>query len=135
MAFDDPHLLGRQFLVDLHSPIPVGNRVPADRPAEFIVARRLPAPELPPVRDTYRLDVQHWAATEPRAMELCNLTRTAIRALAGNDDLGVTVYQIRTFKGASVVNDPETGTPIGWVTYDLIVRADDVIHFVPPAAS
>ena len=136
MAFDDPHLLGITFLAGLHAPIPVGSRVPDDRPAEFIVARRLPAPEVPPVRDTYRLDVQHWVAEdEPRAIELCNITRTALRALAGNDGLGVTVYQVNTFKGISVVNDPDTGTPIGWVTYDLIVRADDVIHFVPGSAS
>lgn len=135
MAFDDPHLLGLAFLVNLHAPIPATGRVPKVRPDEFVVARRLPAPEVPPVRDTYRLDVRHWAKTEPRAMELCNITRTALRSLAGNDDLGVTVYQVNVFKGASTVNDPETGTPIGWVTYDLVVRADDVIHFVPGAAS
>lgn len=135
MAFEDSHLLGVQFLTALHTPIPVTSRVPANRPAEFIVARRLPAPEVPPVRDTYRLDVQHWAATEPRAMELANATRTALRALAGNDDLGVMVYQVNVFKGAAPVDDPETGTPIGWLTYDLIVRADDVIHFVPGTSS
>ena len=115
--------------------LPWAARIPAQRPDELGQVRRIGGAPAPPVRDTARLDVRCWAATEPRAMELALDARAIVWRLAGNDDLGVMCYRIAESVGPRNDTDPETGTPIAWFTVELTVRADDVIHYTPPAVS
>lgn len=128
MTFPDVTGLAIAYLDPLMDPVAVASRVPRARPAELIQVRRIGGTALPPVRDVARLDVIAWAETEPRAAELGNTARAHVWDLAGNTALGVACYRVTEFMGPRMDDDPETGTPRYWVTFDLAVRADDVIH-------
>lgn len=109
---------------------PVGSRVPSavPRPTEFVVVRRAGGRALMPVRDRHRIDVWAWALTDPEAMDLAIACREKIWALAGNDLLTVMTYRIEEFMAPQQFDDPETGVPRVWATYELDVRADGVIQ-------
>lgn len=112
------------------TPIPVQTRVPRDRPAEWVQIRRVGGSALT-VRDVARVDLFAWAETEPRATELGHLARAAVWRLAGTPDLGPMVYQVNEFMGPRNVDDDEHGVPQLWITFDLHVRADELIHRAP----
>lgn len=128
MTFPDATGLAIAYLDPLMDPVQVASRVPRDRPAELLQVRRIGGTGLPPVRDVARLDVIAWAEQEPRAAELGNIARAHVWALAGTNLLGVACYRVAEFMGPRHDDDPETGTPRYWVTFDLHLRADDVIH-------
>lgn len=106
----------------------VGTRVPIERPDEFIVVRRVGGTPLYPVRDQARVDVWAWALTDPEAMDLAIACRTAIWEMSGNVFSGVTVYRVGEFMAPQQMDDPETGIPRVWATYELDLRADSVIQ-------
>ncbi len=110
--------------------IPVQSRVDRARPPEWVQVRRVGGTTLT-VRDVARVDVFAWAETEPRATELGLLARAAIWRLAGKPTLGPMVYQVNEFMGPRNVDDDETGVPQLWITFDLHVRADELIHRAP----
>lgn len=128
MAFPDVVALLIAHLAPVVAPVPVQSRVPDPRPDEFVQVRRVGGTPAEPVRDVPRIDVIAWAATEPRATEIANMLRTAIWALPGTTLLGPTCYRVAEFMGLRMDDDGETGTPRAWITFELAVRADDVIH-------
>lgn len=109
-------------------PVHVGGRVPKQRPTDFVQIRRVGGAALNPVRDVARVDVMTWAETDPEALDLGQQIRAAIWALSGTNSLGVMVYDVNEFKGIGSDDDPETGTPRTWATYELTVRADNSIQ-------
>jgi hypothetical protein len=140
MAFPDAVDLVIGYLDPIVAPVKVANRVPNPRPDRFVQVRRVGGPAQVPVRDRPRLDVFAWAPTDPQAMALALQVRTALWALAGTNLLGVAVYRVSEFMGPRQDDDtlPATtttttggGTPRVWATYELDLRADDVIHAAP----
>ena len=113
------------------SPTPVVTKVPSSRPTEFVNVRRAGGVSLPPVRERVRFDVWAWSTSEPEAMDLAMACRRSIWALAGNDSLGVTVYRVEEFLSPTQYEEPETGIPRVWATYELDIRADGIIHRAP----
>lgn len=109
------------------SPVPVLTRVPRDRPTEWVQVRRVGGTTTT-VRDIARLDVIAWAETEPRASELGHLARAAVWALAGTSLLGPSCYRVTEFMAPRQLDDTDTGTPQLWLTVELHVRADELIH-------
>ncbi len=135
MTWPDAVGLVVAYLDQALTPTPVSSRVPKPRPDEFVQVRRVGGSATPPVRDQPRLDVFTWAPTDPEAMALAHAVREALWALAGNDLLGVTVYDITEFLGPRQDDDDVTGTPRVWATYSLTIRADTAIVPAPPAGS
>jgi hypothetical protein len=114
---------------------PVASRVPDPRPARFVQVRRIGGLAQEPVRDRARLDVHCWAGTDPDAMALALDIRAHMWALSGTDLLGPMTYQVGEFLSPRHQDDDLTGNPRVWATYELTVRADDVIQPAPSIAS
>ena len=131
MAFADPVALLVAYLAPIVAPVAVASRIPNPRPVEFVQVRHVSGTALRPVREVVRLDVFAWAETEPRAHELGIDIRTAVHLLSGNTSLGTVVYDVDEFKSPSDDDDPDTGTPRSWATYDLTLRADEIIQPAP----
>lgn len=110
---------------------PVMSRVPDPRPERFVQVRRVGGLALEPVRDRARLDIHCWAATDPDAMALALEVRSHIWALSGTSLLGPMVYEVSEFLAPRHQDDDLTGDPRVWATYELAVRADDVIQPAP----
>lgn len=126
MAFPDVAGLVIGYLDPLFA-APVASRVRKPRPDQFIQVRRVGG-RTATVRDIARLDIFCWDETDSAAMALALDVRTRIWALAGTALLGPAVYRVSEFLAPRHSDDPETGTPRVWATYELAVRADDAIH-------
>lgn len=131
MPFVDPTALAVAYLTPIVDPIPVASRVPDPRPDEFVQVRKTGGAAAPPVREIVRLDVHTWGVDDPAAYDLALTVRTAMWALGATDLLGVTVYQVGEFLAPRLLDDPESGTSRAWATYDLTIRADEIIHLGP----
>lgn len=132
MSFADVPGLLVAYLTPIMRPVPVATRIPRpNRPTEFVHIRRNGGVSPGVVREAPRIDVRCWAKTEPRAYQIASSVREAIWALAGNERLGVVVYQVDEFMGPNQVDDDQTGDPIVWFTPELTIRADDMIHTAP----
>jgi len=130
MTLPDGVGLTRTYLAAAMTPTEVLTRVPRDRPAEWIQIRRVGGTAIA-VRDVVRLDVIAWAETEPRAAELGLAARAALWALAGTVTLGPMCYRVAEFMGPRQLDDDATGSPQMWLTIDLHLRADELIHRNP----
>lgn len=132
MAFANATALLIDYLDLLLDPVPVVSRVPDTRPDAFVQVRRVGGSTLT-VRDVARMDVFAWHhADEVEAMTLLLAARTHIWATAGNNLLGVTNYRVQEFLSPRQFNDPVSGTPRAWMTVQLDLRANELIHFSPP---
>lgn len=136
MAFADVVALGIAWLDNLITP-DVAARVPDPIPTRFVQWRRAGGPGLPPVREIARIDVWTWGDGDADAWALALEVRAHVWSLAGTSDLGVMVYQVAEFKGPGSDDDTESSPPRArvWATYDLTVRADDVMHISPAVQS
>lgn len=121
------------YLAPIVAPVRVASRVPPDstpRPPHVQV-RRVGGAALAPVRDQARIDVFCWHNSDPEAMVLALTVRAAIWALSGTTLLGPPVYDVSEFLGPRHDDDPTTGTPRVWATYQITVRADQAIQPAP----
>lgn len=134
MSFPDPTALLVTYLTPLVDPVAVVSRVPDPRPTQLVQVRRSGGGALPPVRDSARMDIWAWAATDNAAADLATTVRTAIWALAGTTLLGgVQCYRVQEFMAPRADEDPTTNSPRSWATYTLDLRANAVISPAPPA--
>ncbi|SFD14430.1 hypothetical protein [Streptomyces aidingensis] len=134
MAWPDATGLVIAYLGPVVAPVAVAARVPQQSaPREPLVqVRRAGGPALPPVRDRARLDIWTWQTTDDLAMDLALQVRAAVWALSGTTLLGgVTCYRVGEFLGPRHADDPESTTPRVWATYELDLRADQVIQPAP----
>jgi hypothetical protein len=128
VAFPDAVALVITYLDGLHS-VPVKSRIPTPRPAELIQVRQVGGAWLPPVRDSIRLDVLTWAATEPAAFTLGETVRRQMHALQGASTLGPVCYRVEEFMAPRQHDDPLVPDNFArWATYSLTLRANDAIH-------
>lgn len=130
MAFPDPVALTITYLAPLRAPVPVVSRVPQTRPDRLVQVRRIGgATQL--VRDVARLDVFTWGTDDADAMALALEVRADLWALAGTTLLGPACYRVAEFLSPRHADDDRTGSARVWATYELTIRADDVIHRAP----
>jgi len=125
VAIPDAVALVIAYLDGLHS-IPVVSKVPNPRPAEFIQVRRVGGAGLAPVRDVARLDIFCWSTSGPAAMQLGGTVRAQMFALGRTTALGVDCYRVQEVLFRQF-DDDETGVPRCWGTYELTLRADEVL--------
>lgn len=137
MSFADVVALVIGYLTPVVDPVPISSRVPKPRPDEFVRIRKIGGVPPGAFRETARLDVFTWAPQEPRAYEIANQIQSALFKLKGSNALGIPSYSMAPVLSPRTFDDPETGTPRVWATYDLVVRADDVIPYsvaTPPSS-
>jgi len=130
VAFPDAVGLVIAYLDSLHS-VPVKSRIPNPRPAELIQVRQVGGAWMPPVRDSARLDVLYWAATEPAAFAGGELVRRQLHALQGTTLLGgVVCYRVDEFMSPRQYDDPLVPNNFArWATYSLLLRANDAVTY------
>jgi hypothetical protein len=133
VSFPDPTGLLIAYLAPLLDPVKVVSRVPDPRPVELVQVRRTGGNAIEPVRDSARMDVWAWAATDHAATALGLTVRAAVWALAGTTLLGPMCYRVQEFLAPRLDEDPTTNSPRCWATYALDLRADAVISPAPPA--
>lgn len=131
--FPDAVKLAVDYLKPILEPFPahVGSRVPnvpLAFPFNFVVVRRAGGTPLYPVRDQARLDVWAWARKDPEAMDLAIACRTAIWEMSGTEVDNTMIYRVDEFMAPQQMDDPETGLPRVWATYELDIRANGVIR-------
>ena len=134
MAWPDATKLVIDYLTPLLAPVRVAARVPQDSAPRtpLVQVRRVGGVATPPVRDRARLDVWAWAEDDAAAMALALAVRGHIWALSGTTLLdGVPCYQVAEFLGPQHDDDPQSGTPRVWATYDLDLRANQAIQPAP----
>lgn len=107
--------------------VKVASRVPDDRPLPFVQVRQVGGLAEVPVRETVRLDVIVWAATEPEAAALGRQVRTFLWGLQGQVVNGLQVYRIWEFTGPRFNDDDKTDAARWWFTPELMVRAEPVV--------
>lgn len=107
---------------------PVATRVPNPCPDTHVQVRRVGGPKRPPVREQPRVDLLVRAPTEPQAMELLLELRAIVNALHGTTTLGVTVYRVEETMGPQQDDDELNHKPMAWMTFALLIRADDAIR-------
>ena len=127
-AFPDVVNLLRHYLIQHVPGVDVWTRVPRNPPDRMVQIRRVGGVATPPVRDHPRVDIFAWARDEHTAMQLGLQVRAAMWALPGSDLNGTQVYSVSEFMGLRQIDDPATGSPQVWATYQLMVRADAAIH-------
>lgn len=131
MAFPDANALLIAYLTTVVTPTVVVSRVPDPRPTRIVQVRRVGGAATPPVRDSARLDVLCWEATDEKAMTLAQTVRTAVWALSGTSLLGPMCYRVQEFLAPRLDDDPVTNSPRAWATYALDIRANDAIQPAP----
>lgn len=131
MAFPDPNALLIAYLAPVVAPVPVLSRIPDPRPGRLVQVRRVGGAAQLPVRDGARMDVKCWDPDDADAMALALQVRTAVWALSGTALLGPVCYRVQEFLAPRLDDDPITNSPVAWATYQLDLRADDVIHPAP----
>lgn len=134
-VFSDPIAMLVGYLGGVLVPVPVSTRVADPRPLEFVQIRRVGGAALLPVRESVRVDVWVWAGSEARAQFLASQARAAVWALAHSVRAGVTVYVVGEFLAPRMLDDPETGLPRVWATYELVIRADPIVPAAHPSAT
>ncbi|MDH2392314.1 hypothetical protein QCN29_26765 [Streptomyces sp. HNM0663] len=133
MSFPDANALLIAYITPLHAPVAVVSRVPDPRPQQLIQVRRVGGSAAPPVRDSARLDIWTWAPTDADAMALALTVRSEVWKLAGTTLLGPVCYRVQEFLAPRLADDPVTNSPRAWATYQLDLRAEDVISPAPPS--
>lgn len=128
MAYADVTAALVTYLKTKHPTLTVASRVPSTRPSEWIQVREVGGAQARPVRDSVRVDIFYWHTSEVSAMAGAQLVRTEIHALAGTSTLGVTCYRVDEVLRPRPLDDELSGSPRGWATYTLLVRANDAIH-------
>ena len=107
--------------------VEVASRVPDGRVLPFVQVRRVGGTADVPVRESVRLDVIVWAASEPEAAELGSTVRAFLWGLAGRETNGLLIYRLWEFTGPRFNDDDKTESARWWVTVEMIVRADPVV--------
>ncbi|MGW9617204.1 hypothetical protein ACWGUP_17795 [Streptomyces diastaticus] len=119
VAWPDVTLLATQYLRDRLGGVQVGSRIPRPRPVEFVVLRRVGGPRRNPLVDDARLDVQVWAETDERAMEIASLARYQLGLMPQH------VPAVRQFgedAGSNLIPDAPSDVPRVLLTVVLSVR-------------
>jgi len=128
------------YLADQLAPVWVSSDVPPaevpddasyTRPVEFVQVRQVSGRSDAPVKRFVGFDVWVWATGGVRAADLMDQVVTAVWELAGRDTAGFTCYGLTETMSPRQADDPETGTPRQWATWEFSVRDNRVMHRAP----
>ncbi|MEV6102619.1 hypothetical protein [Nocardia sp. NPDC051981] len=119
VAWPDATLLAMEYLRPRLGGMPVGSRIPADRPVEFVVLRRVGGPQRGPLTDDARLDVQVWADSDERAVAIAAQARYHLGAMPQHVP---EVRQFREDSGPNLIPDAPSDVPRVLLTVVLSVR-------------
>jgi hypothetical protein len=86
--------------------IPVRSRVPAARPAKFVLVFRTGGPRQGIVTDSAQITVEAWSNSDVEAHDLAQACRAIIGGLEGTVTGGVTIYGVDEFSGPGYLPDP-----------------------------
>jgi hypothetical protein len=119
VRFPDATLLATTYLRPLLAPVHVGSQVPRERPVEMVLLRRLGGPRRNPIVDDARIDVQVWAADDPRASELAETARYYLARICEH----VPEVRVSTEEtGPTLIPDAPSDVPRALMTVVLSVR-------------
>lgn len=88
--------------------VSVRSRVPATRPARFVLVFRTGGPRFGIVTDAAQLTIEAWAASDADAHDLAQAARAVLGGLEGTVTGGVTFYGIDEFSGPGYLPDPQS---------------------------
>lgn len=88
--------------------VPVRSRVPAARPARFVLVFRTGGPRVNVVTDSATLTIEAWASSDTESHDLAQAARAIVNSLEGDVVGGVTVYGVNEFSGPGYLPDPES---------------------------
>lgn len=112
ITFADTEDLANQYfsaaLAARSRPMPVGSRVPAPRPAEFVRVMATGGGRLNLLIDRPVLTVEAWAGSEEEAVQLVQLLRGLVGA-ATHHEHGFQVADVASISAPVNMPDPETG--------------------------
>jgi hypothetical protein len=106
--------------------VPVRDRVPETRPAQFVVIRRVGGVHRNVVSDEAMVTVEAWARTHEQAQDLCALSRALIHSLPGTVVGTVPVYRITDVAGPSLLPDDLSAQPRYTCTLSVAMRGSPV---------
>jgi len=107
--------------------VPVRDRVPETRPAQFVVLRRVGGVSRNVVTDEPMLTVEGWARTHQEAQDLCALSRALIHSMPGERVVnGVAVYRITDVAGPAHLPDDLSAQPRYTCTLSVALRGSPV---------
>lgn len=101
---------------------PVHARIPADRPASFLLVQRTGGPRTDIVRDAAQVTLEAFGTTEKEAHDLIQLARAHVHALRGTAVGGTSVYAVREFAGPGNLPDPVSESPRYSMTFQVSLR-------------
>ncbi|CAL9592264.1 hypothetical protein SUDANB1_05249 [Streptomyces sp. enrichment culture] len=99
----------REQLVARGTDVPVGTRVPEQRPPRFVRLERVGGMRVDLVTDRPRIDVQCWGDSEESAHDLAQLARALLLAMPGWR--GAVAYDVAEVGGPNTLPDPASGQP------------------------
>lgn len=117
VTYPDAQLVVVGYLRPLLAPIPVGVRVPEQRPATFVTVRRSGGVAQGRT-DHARIDLYAWAASDIAAYDLANAVRRHLAVIGAQD---ATVAAVQEFAGPIPATD-ESNQPRWLVTYEISLR-------------
>ncbi|MDT0270582.1 hypothetical protein RM844_30345 [Streptomyces sp. DSM 44915] len=118
-AFDDATLLATAYLRPLLDPVHVGTRVPRPRLPEMVLLRRVGGPRRNALIEDARIDVQVWAASDERAMEIARHARYELARICEREPR---VRQFAEESGPQMIPDAPSDVPRVLMTVVLSVR-------------
>jgi hypothetical protein len=102
------------------SGVPVLTRVPAARPARFVVVLRTGGPRVNLVTDAAQITLEAWAPAEAEAHDLAQAVRGIVGGLAATVTGGVTVYGVEELSGPA--NSPDSVSDQARYAWSMIVN-------------
>lgn len=118
VVWPDVTMLAANYLAGLLD-VPVSARIPRPRPDQFVVLRRVGGPRRNALTDDARLDVQVWAPSDARAVEIAQQAR---RHLAEMPQHLAEVRQFAEDSGPTLIPDAPSDVPRVLLTVVLSVR-------------
>lgn len=118
VVWPDVTMLAADYLAGLLD-VPVSARVLRPRPDEFVVLRRVGGPRRGPLTDDARLDVQVWAPSDARAVEIAQQARRYLSEMPQH------LNEVRQFaedSGPTLIPDAPSDVPRVLLTVVLSVR-------------
>lgn len=97
-------------------------RIPTERPAQFVLVRRVGGVRRSIVSDAATLTIEAWAANDETAHDIAQQCRALIRDMRGTVVDGVPVYSVQEVAGPALLPDPESDAPRYTQTVEVHAR-------------
>lgn len=106
--------------------VAVRDRVPEERPASFVIVRRVGGVRRNVVTDEPMLVVEAWAQRHQDAADLAELCRALMHSLPGTVQDGVACYRTTDVSGPQLLPDGLSSQPRYSLTIQVAMRGEPV---------